>query len=145
MRTKRFLSVIFISVFMCLCFLFTACSSNPSGVYMLEKMQVEDGNNSITINVGDTYDGVKLMEDAFTLKIEKDGTVILRERSYEEWQGEIELDEEYIRVGKWYEGIDKDYYAVFNIDGEEEVFVIKKNGKKLIFDFGYGMVATLTK
>ena len=144
MRTRRFLSLAFISIFICLCILFTGCSS-PNGVYRLEKIQIQDASNSLTFNIGDMFEGVKVTEDMFTVKIIEDGTVIVRVEYREGGSIWGKLVKETL-IGTWYEGIEADeYFLKFTYKGDEEVFEIKKKGRKLIFDAGEGITYILSK
>ena len=77
MRTKKFLSVLFISVFMCICFLFTGCAK-VEGTYKFKSMTYTENGMTVELVAGEKFMGaVTLSEDFMKITLEESGAATM--------------------------------------------------------------------
>ncbi len=123
MRTKRFFSVVFVSVFMCLCMLFAGCTPKEQevkveGTYKFKSLTHTENGVSSEYKLGDEYEGVMLNEDFMIATFEESGvaTMTLYGRTVN---------------GTWKKIDEKDKIEMI-VENEPEIFVC--DGKILIID-----------
>ena len=136
-KTKRFIYVAIITVFVCMCFLFSGCSAK--GEYKFEKLTYEANDSSITIEVGDKFEGVELQKDSIVLVLNDDNTFVIRMHSTTEYKGET-TEETEVQVGTWTEGYKKELYLTV----DDETIIFEKDGNRLIGEWD-GVTVTLKK
>ena len=122
----------------CCCFLFAGCSK--TGTYHFESLKYEDGETSITVDIGDKFEGMELTKDTFVLMLNDDNSFALRTSYTVEYDGE-EYTETEVVTGTWMEGYEKEIYLTAE---DDDAFVAKKDGKKIIFEYD-GVELTLKK
>ena len=77
-ETKRFFSVILMSLFLCVCFLFGGCAKEMEGTYKFSKMTYTEGGMEIELEAGEKFMGmVTLSEDFITITLHADGTATM--------------------------------------------------------------------
>ena len=134
---KKFLLMMLICIGTCCCLLFSGCSAK--GTYKFSELKYSQGKTEISLEVGDKYEGIELKKDFITLVLEEDGEYILRIYMEMEEDGETESTTQ-VYIGEWKDGIDGEVYLIFE---DDEVLVLKKDGKKLtgeIPDYGFNIV-----
>lgn len=137
---KKLLSILFTFTITFSCLFLGGCNGNLSGEYYLETIKYYDykTNSTVTVGVGDKYHGTELTKSTFILIIEEDECFLRWQE--EEDDGTIDLE---VYKFQWSKGYDNEYYACSN-EEEDYVYVAKKNGNQIIFDF-YGTLIFLKK
>ena len=120
MRTKRFLTTLFIGVFMCVCLLFSACAKTE-GTYKFKSMSYQESGVTVELVAGEKFmNSITLTEDFMVITLEESGiaTVVSATASGE------------VRTGTWLAKEDKKVEITF--DGE--TMVCDCDGKTLSID-----------
>ena len=130
-KLKTFLMTALICTMACCCFLFTGCSKTVT--YHFESLKYESDDTSITINIGDKFEGTELTKDTFLLLLNDNNTFVLRISYIVEYDDE-EYSETEVVIGTWMKGYEKEIY----LTTEDESFIAKKDGKKIIFEYDVG-------
>ena len=121
MRTKRFLSVVFVSVFMCLCLLFTGCAK-VEGTYKFKSLSYTESGMTVELEAGEKFMGaLTLSEDFMKITLEDSGVATMVSTTAE---GEV-------MTGTWIKGEEKDT-VVITFDGEPQTCVC--DGKTLTIE-----------
>ena len=106
-----FVSVIAI---VAICAFMSACATGFTGTYKFSKMSMSQGGMSIEIKAGESYMGVTVNEDAYTLEIKEDNTFVLK----------ANMGDEFTEEGTWEERDGKYYLSA---DGEEVEVTLSGN------------------
>lgn len=130
MRTKKFLSVLFISVFMCICFLFTGCAK-VEGTYKFKSMTYTENGMTVELVAGEKFMGaVTLSEDFMKITLEESGVATMVSSTN---SGEVV-------TGTWEKTDEKDKVKI-TFDGEPQVcfcdgktFTIETEGMKIVLE-----------
>ena len=73
MRTKRFLTTLFIGVFMCVCLLFSACAKTE-GTYKFKSMSYQESGVTVELVAGEKFmNSITLTEDFMVITLEESG------------------------------------------------------------------------
>ena len=121
MRTKRFLSAVFVSVFMCLCLLFTGCAK-LEGTYKFKSLTYTENGMTVELVAGEKFMGaLTLSEDFMKITLEDSGVATMVSTTS---AGEV-------ATGTWIKGEEKDT-VVITFDGEPQTCVC--DGKTLTID-----------
>ena len=136
-KFKSFLVTALVCVMTCCCLLFTGCGK--TGTYKFESLKYDDGDNSLTAEVGDKFEGLELKKDTFILIIEKETFILRASHAYED-DGE-EYTETTVVAGTWVKGYEKEIYFIVE---DDDTVVAKKDGNKITFEYE-GIELTLKK
>ena len=117
---KKFIAA-FVSLvaIVAVCAVMSACSAGFAGTYKFSKMSMEQGGISVEIKSGESYMGITLTENAYTLEIKEDNTFVMT----------VNMGTETTQEGKW-EQKDGKYYLV----AEGESIEVPFDGKTIIFE-----------
>ncbi len=128
-KIKKFIISALICVVACCCFLFAGCSTSKT--YQFESLKYETNNTSITVNIGDKFEGMTLTEESYVLIFNDDHTFAFRS-TYTIKNGDEEIVEVDVITGTWMEGYEKEIYGTSE-DGD--TFVAKKDGKRITLNY----------
>lgn len=130
-KAKYFLLTALAGVFMCLCFVLTACSSKIEGTYKFKSMSYTQGGVTVELKAGETFMGaITLSEDFMTLTLNEDGSVSATMNA-----GEIETS-----TGTWTKKEDGKIEITINGDAQ----ICSCDGKTLVISMD-GSTVTLAK
>ena len=139
-KIKSFFSFVLLSIMLCCCVLFAGCSD--AGTYKLSSVRYTYYNNSITAQVGDTYQGTVLTEDMFCLVLNSDNSCALR--TTVTFNGD-DLYNSGIQVqtGTWTSGYESEIYLQF--DNSSNLIICTKNNDTITLALSSDIVITLKK
>lgn len=121
MRTKKFFSVVFVSVFMCLCLLFTGCAK-VAGTYKFKSLSYTENGMTVELVAGEKFMGaVTLSEDFMKITLEESGVVTMVSS----------MESGDVMTGTWEKTDEKDKVKI-TFDGEPQVCFC--DGKTLTFE-----------
>ena len=129
-KLKKLIISALICVMACCCFLFAGCSNSKT--YQFESLKYETNNTSVTVDIGDKFEGLTITEESYVLILNDDSTFVFRS-NYTIKDGDEEVTEVEVITGTWMEGYEKEIYCTTE-DGD--TFIATKDGKRITVDYG---------